>query len=69
MLIASHWIERFRSRFVRGKESTFKIQWEFKGETTELCKARENAGDQIVIGVIFNLIVSESGMSFLEQSR
>ena len=53
MLIASHWIECFRSRFVRGKESTFKIQWEFKGETTELSKARENAGDQIVIGVIF----------------
>ena len=53
MLIASHLIERFRSRFVRGKESTFKIQKEFKGETTELCKARENAGDQIVIGVIF----------------
>ena len=53
MLIASHWIERFRLRYVRGKESTLKSQWEFKGETNELPKARENAGDQIANGVIF----------------
>ena len=43
-----------------------KSQWELKTKTTKLPKARENAGDQVVIGVSF---ASESGASFLDQAQ
>ena len=35
------------------KENTFKSQWELKVKPTELSKARENAGGQVVIGFNF----------------
>ena len=40
-----------------------------KVKITTLSKARENAGDQSVIGLLFNLIGRESGISFLDQSQ
>ena len=38
---------------IRGKENTFKNQWQLKQKPSKLRKARENAGDQVVIGVSF----------------
>ena len=38
------------------KENVFKSQREFKVKTKKLPKARENAGDQIAIGLSFHLI-------------
>ena len=34
-------------------ENNFKSQWELKLDTIKLPKARENAGDQVVIGFTF----------------
>ena len=45
-----------------------KSQWELKTKTTKLPKARENAGDQVVIGVSLHLIGWESGASFQDPS-
>ena len=42
---------------------TLKSQWELKVKTNKLPKARENAGDQVVIGFSFELI------GFLDQSQ
>ena len=38
-------------------------------KTNKLPKARENAGDKVVIGFSFELIGWESGKSFLDQSQ
>ena len=46
-----------------------KSQWELKTKTTKLPKARENAGDQVVISVSLHLIGWESGASFLDQAQ
>ena len=37
-------------RPVRRKENTLKSQWELKVKPTKLSNARENAGNQVVIG-------------------
>ena len=44
------------------KKNTFKSQWKLKVKVTKLPKARENAGDQVVIGW-------ECGTSFMDQSQ
>ena len=38
---------------IRRKENTFKGPWELKVKPTKLPKGRENAGDQVVIGLSF----------------
>ena len=40
-----------------------------KMKTTKLPKARENAGDQVVIGFSLQLIGWKKGASFLNQSQ
>ena len=47
---------------VNQKKKCLKSQWEFKVKTIKLPKARENAGDQVVIG-------RKSGTIFLDQSH
>ena len=44
------------------KKNTLKSQWKLKVKVTKLLKARENAGDQVVIGW-------ECGASFMDQSQ
>ena len=47
---------------IRCKKNTLKSQWKLKVKVTKLPKARENAGDQVVIGW-------ECGASFMDQSQ
>ena len=44
---------KLSQRPIRWKENNFKSQWELKLDTIKLPKARENAGDQVVIGFTF----------------
>ena len=44
---------KLSQRPIRWKENNFKSQWELKLDTIKLPKARENAGDQVVIGFYF----------------
>ena len=44
------------------KKPLLKSQWKLKVKVTKLLKARENAGDQVVIGW-------ECGASFMNQSQ
>ena len=52
---------------IRRKENIFKNSWPLKVKPTKLNKARDLAGDQVVIGFSLHLIGWESGASFLGQ--
>ena len=41
---------KFSQRPIKKKKNTFKNQWELTAKTNKLLKAREKAGDQVVIG-------------------
>ena len=51
------------------EESIFKSQWELKVKPTKLPTARENVGNQIVIGSVLHMIGREGDASFLDQSK
>ena len=52
---------------IRRKENIFKNSWPLKVKPTKLNKARDLAGDQVVIGFSLHLIGWESGASSLGQ--
>ena len=52
---------------IRRKENILKNSWPLKVKPTKLNKARDLAGDQVVIGFSLHLIGWESGASFLGQ--
>ena len=64
MLIASHWIERFRLRYV-----PLRANKNSKEKQTNFLRRRKTRAIKSSMVLFFNLIVSESGVSFLEQSR
>ena len=52
----------------RRKESALKSQWELRIKPTKLPKARENAGEQVVIGFNFESDWLREWREFLDQS-
>ena len=63
-LISQHGIIRTANK---NKERNQKIIWEFRVKTSKLLKARENAGDQVLIS--FSFPFDWIGTSFLDQSQ
>ena len=59
---------KFITKANRRKESALKSQWELRIKPTKLPKARENAGEQVVIGFNFESDWLREWREFLDQS-